>query len=186
MTDNMKGTKKLSKSRFMWIAFMILTAVETVLVYKLLVSNPVSIFLTISVIAIVVWMVIILRRQGTGPQSMENEDLKAELNDIKKEIGNIDNQIGLLSLAAMSHQMYMNIRKLANPPFGNYEKREGSPFESELNHLVDIGYIEILKPKHSLQDIPESGTDLSNYISVTHQGKLFVQMMEKRKIATSS
>lgn len=85
-----------------------------------------------------------------------------------------------LFLATMSGPMYNNLKKLDNPPFGNYKMDNG--LKRELYYLRDVGYISITSQSEgSITKIPFEGNNLSIYVTVTDIGKDFIRLRKNIK-----
>jgi hypothetical protein len=73
----------------------------------------------------------------------------------------------------MPKEIFLNLRKLASGAFGPFET--SGNFRRDLRHLRSIGYIRV---QGAIGDIPASGNELSEYISVTPVGQQFVALRE--------
>ncbi|MGB5620527.1 MAG: hypothetical protein WBM78_27040 [Desulfobacterales bacterium] len=115
-----------------------------------------------------------VRRGGAleiGP--LKIGELREELHSVKKQLDETNERISKLFLITMSPDMYRNLRKLSRPQgFGDYDLSGG--LERELFHLRDIGYIEV----PYIKSIPKSGTNLSDFVTITLPGRQFVELRE--------
>jgi hypothetical protein len=121
-----------------------------------------------------------LERGGSfkfGP--MELGALEREISDVRIQVDDLHKRVSKLFLLAMSDSMYENLRKLADGRFGHFEKTGG--LDRELRYLRDIGYVRI-PSERGISGIPASGDDLSDFVTITETGRLFVEL---RKRSTS-
>lgn len=100
------------------------------------------------------------------------EEVKREVNDIRGQVDDISQKVAALFLATMSPTMYLNLRKLDSGHYGPFEANDG--LRRELQHLRDLGYIEV----HGLRQLPSSGQDLSQFVTITPTGRDFVKLRE--------
>ena len=73
------------------------------------------------------------------------------------------------------------LKKLANPPFGEFTKEPHIGLETELYHLRNLGYV-VLKEGtvRSIHDIPDGKhEELSDYVEITPKGRKYVQLREQ-------
>ena len=121
--------------------------------------------------------------------SFGKEGLTAELEVLKKRTSENERAIVELILGSMGADAYRNLRKLAPPPigtepsgkFGRYTKEPHMGLETELYHLRNLGYVvENREKTHSIHDIPVSGDQLSDYVTITQAGIKYIELREKR------
>jgi hypothetical protein len=91
----------------------------------------------------------------------------------KDEVKAVESKVDALFTYSMAPPMYENLRKLATGHFGSFVKNGG--LSRELYHLRDVGYIQV----NSISAIPDGGSNLSDYVSVTDKGKEFVNHREE-------
>jgi hypothetical protein len=105
-----------------------------------------------------------------GP--VELGELRNEVKTVRDGLSELNQTVSKLFLSTMSPKMYFNLKKLASGSFGPFVKSKG--LERELYHLRDIGYIDI----ESITKLPEEGTNLSTFVTITDMGVRFVQLRE--------
>jgi hypothetical protein len=103
---------------------------------------------------------------------LELGEVKGEVRELRGRVDDISQRVASLFLLTMSPTMYVNLRKLNSGHFGPYEANDG--LLRELQHLRDLGYIEA----HGLRQLPHSGPDLSQYVTITPTGRDFVSLRE--------
>lgn len=103
-----------------------------------------------------------------GP--LELGELVEAVESVKGQVETLNDRVARAFLLSMSEAMYGNLKKLASGNFGPFEKTGG--LERELRHLRDIGYIDI----SSVNAIPVSGENLSDFVTVTPSGRSFVSL----------
>lgn len=96
-------------------------------------------------------------------------EIQTRQEDAEKRISETENRIDYLFAFTMSDSMFNNLKKFATGNFGQYHNNGG--LRRELRHLRDIGYIIC---KGHIGDIPQSGQNLSDLVTVTPVGKKFV------------
>lgn len=101
------------------------------------------------------------------------EEIKREVDDIRGQVDDISQKVGTLFLATMSPTMYLNLRKLDSGHYGQFEANDG--LRRELQYLRDIGYIEV---HGGLRQLPNSGQDLNQFVTITPTGRDFVKLRE--------
>lgn len=99
-------------------------------------------------------------------------EIRAELRSVRQRLDETNERITELFLLTMAPPMYENLRKIASGTFGPYEMTWG--LERELYHLRDIGYVSV----NSIRNIPRRGQNLSDHVTITESGKLFVELRE--------
>jgi hypothetical protein len=97
-------------------------------------------------------------------------ELGQRINTVESQVVHLQDRVARAFVLSMSNAMFSNLVKLASGSFGRFEKNRG--LERELRHLRDIGCIEIA----SVDKIPLSGSDLSEYVTVTASGHEFVAL----------
>ena len=112
-----------------------------------------------------------------GP--FELGEIRRELRSVRKDLDEVNEKVRKVFLATISQPMYDNLRKLASGRFGNYER--GSALERELYHLRDICYISV----PSINAIPKTGPNLSDYVQITDAGREFVELRERHAGAST-
>jgi uncharacterized protein YwgA len=76
----------------------------------------------------------------------------------------------------MSPWSYLHLRKLARPEgYGPYEMGPG--LSRELQHLVNIGYIEV----PSFEENPPRGENLSEFVTITETGREFLWLRHQQE-----
>jgi hypothetical protein len=103
---------------------------------------------------------------------LELGEVRQEVQDIRGQIDDISQRVAALFLSTMSPTMYLNLRKLESGHFGPFEANDG--LVRELQHLRDLGYVEV----HGLRQLPNSGQDLSQFVTITPTGRDFVKLRE--------
>jgi hypothetical protein len=106
-----------------------------------------------------------------GP--MELGELVHRVESVKDEVQTLAERVSRAFLLSMSEPMYHNLRKLTSGEFGAFENSAG--LERELRHLRDVGYVTI----PSVRSIPASGANLSDFVTVTSNGRDFVSLREE-------
>lgn len=104
--------------------------------------------------------------------TLELGEVKREVEDLRGQIDEISNKVAALFLLTMSPTMYLNLRKIDSGHFGPIEANDG--LLRELQHLRDLGYIEA----NGLRQLPSSGQDLSQFVTITPTGRDFVTLRE--------
>lgn len=109
-----------------------------------------------------------LRQQFQEQRLDQVDGLVSEVNDA---IVSLQERVSQLFLETMAEVMYRNLMKLARPDgFGEYEL--SNDLKRELYHLHDHGYIGDL----NIEGIPERGPQLSDWVSITDAGRMFVEL----------
>ena len=103
---------------------------------------------------------------------LELGEVRTEVKTMRDQIDGLSQQVATLFLATMSPSMYMNLRKLESGRFGRFESSDG--LKRELSHLRDLGYVEI----NGIRQLPATGEELTNYVSITPTGRDFVRLRE--------
>ena len=103
-----------------------------------------------------------------GP--LELGALVETVESVKGQVETLSDRVSRAFLLSMSEAMYGNLQKLATGKFGPFEKTGG--LERELRYLRDIGYIDV----PSVNAIPASGENLSDFVTVTPSGRSFVSL----------
>jgi hypothetical protein len=106
-----------------------------------------------------------------GP--FEFGELTDRVNAVENKVDDLSERVSRAFLVAMSRPMFGNLVRLSMGNFGHYQMHDG--FERELRHLRDVGYVEI----ESIRGIPREGSDLSNYVTVTPEGRNFVALRQE-------
>jgi hypothetical protein len=106
-----------------------------------------------------------------GP--VEFGELRNEVATVRSKVDDLGERVSKLFLLTMSAPMYVNLRKLASGAFGPYQMSGG--LERELYHLRDLGYVEV----HAIREIPASGSELLDHVSITEAGSQFVALREE-------
>ncbi|MDQ0000112.1 MULTISPECIES: hypothetical protein [Pseudarthrobacter] len=104
---------------------------------------------------------------------LELGEVRKEVRDIRGQIDDLSSRVSKLFLLTMSPTMYLNLRKLESGHFGPFEANDG--LDRELQHLRDLGYIEV---PGGVRQLPRSGPDLSQLASITPTGRDFVNLRE--------
>jgi hypothetical protein len=116
------------------------------------------------------------RLESGGPVKigawLELGEVRQEVRDIRGQIDDISQRVAALFLSTMAPSMYLNLRKLESGHFGRFEASDG--LVRELKHLRDVGYIE------DLGQLPNSGEDLSQFVTITPTGRDFVKLRESQ------
>ena len=107
----------------------------------------------------------------------KQDRLQDRIDQVQKHVNDI---VAELFVATMSQAMFENLKKIASDHFGSFEL--GKPLERELYHLRAIGYVEI----PSIQAIPKTGTNLSEYVKATEAGRQFVSLREQFVVRADS
>jgi len=106
--------------------------------------------------------------------SLGRQGLRAEIQQVKDRVDHANNKINDLFLLTISPWAYLHLRKLARPEgYGAYEMGPG--LSRELHHLLNIGYIE----SSSMEEIPQRGENLSEFVTITDEGKQFVKLRQE-------
>jgi hypothetical protein len=104
---------------------------------------------------------------------LQLKEIKKEVTTIQDNLVETNNRVSRLFITAMGLDMYKNLKKMQTGAFGKFQKSKG--LIRELYYLRDIGYIKI----PSIADIPESGEELSRYVTVTTIGEEFIKLREE-------
>jgi hypothetical protein len=91
--------------------------------------------------------------------------------ELESAVSELSDEVSELFLHTMAPSMFENLAKLTASGF-DYVLSDG--LGRELLHLRDIGYIE----NFALERIPDSGPDLTAYITITAAGRRFVELRE--------
>jgi hypothetical protein len=165
-----------------WTAvFLGIAAIETALLYKLLViqaaTNPTEVIIAICIVAILV----LLSPNVDSIKLLSLGSFRAELEVLQKKTSENERAITDLILLSMGDDAYFNLRKLATGAFGPFKKPPHQGLEMELYYLRNLGYVVLNKTKaHSIHEIPESDNELSDYIDVTEKGKKYIALRDQR------
>ena len=166
-----------------WTAvFLGIASIGAALLYKLIASqnaeSPTGVIVAICIVGIL--FVLSSNTDSLRLISVGREGFRAELEVLQKKTSENDRAITEMILLSMGPDAYFNLKKLASGDFGEYEKESHMGLETELYHLRNLGYVD-LDPQHarSIHEIPESGDQLSDYISVTEAGKKYIKLREK-------
>jgi hypothetical protein len=162
---------------FRWFMVAVFAAIEAVLLFEMVSSDSPSsaLFLAIVLIAGLLFL--------TGAQSfgivglsLGTGGLKAQIQEIEHKVDVANNRINALFLLTMSPWAYLHLRKLARPEgYGPYEM--GLGLSRELQHLVNIGYIDI----PSFEEIPPRAENLSEFVTITETGREFLRLRQQHQ-----
>lgn len=103
---------------------------------------------------------------------LELGEVKTEVRTMRAQVDGLAQQVTTLFLATMSPSMYLNLRKLESGRFGRFEASDG--LKRELRHLRDLGYVEV----NGIRQLPETGDELADYVTITPTGRDFVRLRE--------
>lgn len=115
-----------------------------------------------------------LQRRIKSGEQIEFGPLR--LQKVEEKVTNVEHDVNIAKqfLLSMSKPLYENLVKIASGNFGHFRMERGSGLQRELHHLRDIGYIDVL----SIRNIPNEGSNLSDYVKITPIGKKFVELRE--------
>lgn len=112
--------------------------------------------------------------------SFGKDGFKAELEVLREKTSENERTINELIFLSMGDDAYKNLGKFADGDYGEYTKQHGEGLETELYHLRNLGYIDLIRGKaNSIRDIPETGEQLSDYINITEKGKAYLALRKK-------
>jgi len=110
-----------------------------------------------------------LIEQAGGIQVGPFKLLEKKVDLVEQGVSKLREQVFLLSMAPA---MYANLQKLDSGHFGTYTNT--GPLKRELYHLRDMGYIDV----GSISEIPDQGNNLSERVTVTDIGHMYVQLRD--------
>jgi hypothetical protein len=103
--------------------------------------------------------------------------LKIEIENLEGKLQEESRRLDQLFLLSMGKHAFNHMKKLALPQgFGSFSV--SPPFERELVYLENLGYIRYKEPLQGFDDFRRirEGTNLSDYIGLTEQGKLYLEL----------
>ena len=167
-----------------WVAvFLGIASIEAALLYKLIAGQGGTSATEIIVAICIVGTLLVLspNLDSLKELSLGKEGFSVQLEVLQKKISENEQAIVDLILLSMGRDAYYNLTKLTRSHgFGPYEKEHFMGLETELYHLRNLGYVDLNKEKaRSIYDIPESGDQLSDYISVTSDGRKYIELREQ-------
>jgi protease I len=177
--------------RIQWVAvFVGLASVQAALLYKLIAGqsapNPAEMIAAICVVGILLVLASNVDRMES--LSLTKKGFGLKLAQLEQKTNENAAAVERLILESMGPDAYKNLTKFARPQgFEEYEKRHHEGLESELYHLRNLGYVKLREnlslpngtALKSIYDIPPRGTQLSDYIEITNDGRKYIELREK-------
>jgi hypothetical protein len=160
---------------FRWFMVLVFGAIEAVLLFKVVSSDSPSSALFF-VIVLIAGLLFLTGAQSFGivGLSLGTGGLKAQIQEVEHKVDVANNRINALFLLTMSPWAYLHLGKLARPEgYGPYEMGPG--LSRELQHLVNIGYIEV----PSFEKIPSEGGNLSEFVTITETGREYLRLRQE-------
>jgi hypothetical protein len=150
------------------------------LVVRLFLATEVSAALVIAIAAVSGLLILSPRVFELAELTISKQGLIAKIRDVEQKVESAEQgvkkaekKIDQLFAYTMSDSMFGNLRKLAAGNFGHFRNNGG--LRRELRHLRDVGYVTV---KGHIGDLPDEGSNLSDYVTVTPVGKDFVSLRE--------
>jgi len=166
-----------------WAAvFLGIASIAAALLYKLIVGGAATSATEIIVAICIVGTLLALspNLDSLKELSLTKEGLRVQLQELQKKTAENEQAIVDLILLSMGDETYKTLTMLADSNgFGKYTKEHHMGLESELYHLRNLGYVKRNEKARSIYDIPESGTQLSDYIYVTKEGRDYIELREQ-------
>ncbi len=154
---------------------MVFAVIEAVLLIKMVSSDSPSSALFFAIV-LIAGLLFLTGAQSFGivGLSLGTGGLQAQIQEVEDKVDIANNRINALFLLTMSPWAYLHLRKLARPEgYGRYEMGPG--LSRELQHLVNIGYIEV----PSFEEIPSEGENLSEFVTITETGRAFLRLRQE-------
>jgi hypothetical protein len=110
-------------------------------------------------------------------KSAELFGLKIEIEHLEDQLKEESKRLDQLFLLSMGDHAFGHMKKLGSPQgFGSFFVHP--PFERELIHLENLGYIRYKQPLKGFDDFRRlrEGHNLSDHIELTDKGKLYLEL----------
>ena len=170
------------------VVFTATFLVIVALITKLFLVPTVDVSLILTIAMLTGFLILSPRLFDIVELGLSKDSWFAKLNDMEKRVADAEvsvqeaeKKIDRIFAYTMSDSMFENLQKLASGHFGHFKVSAG--LRRELTHLREIGYITV---KGYISNLPDSGDDLSKFITVTPIGKEFIDLrksLEKFKPA---
>lgn len=159
--------------------FSVIAAIEGVLLYKLI-TGEASVPLIAAILLAAILLLLIPYMEQLKTLSFGTDGFKLELEAIRKETYKNAEIIESLIFLSMGEWTYTNLLKINSGNFGSYELPASSGLKTELYYLRNVGYIALKQNSApSIDEIPRTGTQLSDFIAITENGKKYIELREK-------